>query len=301
MLPRHLALALLGPQQFGVNKMSQISNQKIVFKKFVGEDDPKVLIDYLELKSKLSKSILKKVLNNGGVWLKKFKSAKMVRVRRANTDIFKDSSIEFYYDPEILNLVPPVAKLLFDQKEWGIWFKPQGLLSQGTDYSDHCTILRQVEKLKGNGHAFIVHRLDREAFGLILIAYTQKAAQIFSAKWQKSEVKKIYKIEVLGDIREKYPSGGEITFPLENKEAKTSFSILEANMNSSKLMVQIHTGRLHQIRKHFEMIGFPVLGDPRYGKGNKNLEGMRLMSYRLDFHDPISNQQINFALDDIPF
>jgi tRNA pseudouridine32 synthase/23S rRNA pseudouridine746 synthase len=273
----------------------------ITFKKFVKEDDPKILIDFLEKESKLSKSILKKVLNNGGVWLKKFKSSKMARVRRATTEIFKDSSIEFYFNPIFLTIVPPEAKLLLDQKDWGIWFKPQGLLSEGTDFADHCTILRQVEKLKGKGRAYPIHRLDREAFGVIVVGYNENAARVFSKKWQRGEVKKFYKVEVLGDIREKYPNGGDINLDLENKESKTTFEIIEANMNSSKLLVQIHTGRLHQIRKHFEMIGYPVLGDPKYGKGNKNLEGLRLMSYRLQFKDPFSNQQINFALDDFPF
>jgi tRNA pseudouridine32 synthase/23S rRNA pseudouridine746 synthase len=273
----------------------------ITFKKKVSEDDPKILIDYLEKETKLSKSILKKVLNNGGVWLKKFKSSKMVRIRRATVEIFKDSAIEFFYDPQFLNIVPPEAKLLLDHKEWGIWFKPPGLLSEGTDFADHCTILRQVEKLKGSGNAYPVHRLDREAYGLMLVAYTQKAAAIFSLKWQKAQVKKFYKVEVLGNIQTKYPEGGEINLVLDGKEAKTSFSLIEANINSSKLLVQIHTGRLHQIRKHFELIGFPVLGDPRYGTGNKNLEGLRLMSYRLEFMDSLSNKQINFALDDISF
>lgn len=281
--------------------MSQIPKDGIItFKKFVKEDDPKVLIDFLEKESKLSKSVLKKVLNNGGVWLKKFKLSKMVRVRRATTEIFKDSSIEFYYNPIFLTIVPQEAKLLLDHKEWGIWFKPQGLLSEGTDFADHCTILRQVEKLKGKGNAYPVHRLDREAFGLIVVAYTDKAARVFSQLWQRGQVKKFYKVEVLGDISEKYPNGGEINLELEMKEAKTNFSIIESSINSSKLLVQLHTGRLHQIRKHFEMIGYPVLGDPRYGKGNKNLEGLRLMAYRLEFKDPFSNQQINFALDDIP-
>ena len=278
-----------------------MSKEIIVFKKTVKDDDPKILIDYLEKESKLSKSVLKKVLNNGGVWLKKFKNAKMVRTRRANTELFKDAAIEFYYDPQFINIIPPDAKVLLDHKEWGIWFKPQGLLSQGTDFGDHCTILRQVEKLKGNGKAFAIHRLDREAYGLMLIGYSEKAARLFSGIWQEGIVKKMYKVEVLGDIREKYPTGGEINLSLDGKAAQTTFKIINANQNSSKLLVQIKTGRLHQIRKHFEMIGFPVLGDPRYGKGNKNLEGLRLMSYQLEFNDPFSKTQINFALDDIPF
>jgi tRNA pseudouridine32 synthase/23S rRNA pseudouridine746 synthase len=296
-----LVQVLLGHQLFGANKKMQKPGI-ITFKKFVKEDDPKILIDFLEKESKLSKSILKKVLNNGGVWLKKFKSSKMIRVRRATMEIFKDSSIEFYYDPELMSIVPPEAKVLLDQKEWGIWFKPQGLLSQGTDFADHCTILRQVEKIKGNGNAYAISRLDREAFGLIFIAYTDKAARIFTKIWQDRKAEKIYKVEVLGNIKDQFPEGyGEITLALDGKDAKTTFTTIEANINTSKLLVQIHTGRLHQIRKHFHMIGFPVMGDPRYGTGNKNQEGLRLLSFQLNFRDPLSDKQINFALDDISF
>jgi tRNA pseudouridine32 synthase/23S rRNA pseudouridine746 synthase len=271
---------------------------QITFKKVVGLDEPKVLIDYLEFKTKLSKSILKKVLNNGGVWLKKFPSSKLQRTRRATTELNSDSYIEFFYDPEFLNIDIPESKLLLDQKEWGLWYKPAGVLSQGNEYGDHCTILRAVEKVKGPKKAYLVHRLDREAHGVMLIAYTEKAARIYSLKWQKGQVKKFYKIEVLGNVLDDFPEGvGEITIPLDGKESKTTFVVTKASINSTFLDVQIHTGRLHQIRRHFDLIGFPVIGDPKYGKGNKNRDGMKLMSYKLEFKDPLSEKQISFALD----
>jgi tRNA pseudouridine32 synthase/23S rRNA pseudouridine746 synthase len=263
------------------------------------DDDSIILINYLEKKSKLSKSILKKVLNNGGVWLKKFKSSKLSRVRRATTELNKDSYIEFFYDPDFLDMEIPEAKILLDNKDWGLWYKPQGLLSQGNEFGDHCTIIRSVEKIKGPKKAYLVHRLDREAHGLMLLAYNEKSARIFSTKWQKGQVKKFYKVIVLGDISKKYPENkGEIVLNLDNKECRTSFEVISIEGGNSTLMVQIHTGRLHQIRRHFEMIGFPVIGDPRYGNGNKNKDGMKLMSYRLQFKDPFTDTQINFALDE---
>jgi tRNA pseudouridine32 synthase/23S rRNA pseudouridine746 synthase len=214
-------------------------------------------------------------------------------------DLNTDSYVEFYYDESFVNLKVPDAKVLLDKKEWGLWYKPAGMLSQGTEYGDHCTILRAVEKLKGPKKAFLVHRLDREAHGLILMAYTEKAARLFSELWQKGRVNKFYKIIVLGDIRSKFPAGrGEINLKLDNKDSKTSFSLINVIDDKSILEVQIHTGRLHQIRRHFEAIGFPVMGDPKYGKGNKNKEGMKLLSFRLEFIDPFTQQQISFALDD---
>jgi len=53
---------------------------------------------------------------------------------------------------------------------------------------------------------------------------------------------------------------------------------------------------LHQIRRHFDSIGYPVLGDPKYGAGNKNEEGMKLVATRLILKDPFSKQDIDFSL-----
>lgn len=283
--------------------MTEQTVRPFTVKKSVKEGDPLVLIDFLEKHTKLSKSVLKKVLNNGGVWLRKFGNSKRLRVRRATAELTNESHVEFFFDPRYLTLEIPEAREVFSQKEWGIWYKPPGLLSQGTDFGDHCSILRQVEKSLENkrSKAFLVHRLDREAHGLMVFAYTPKAAAAFSKLWQNSEVEKFYKVEVVGNIQKKYPAGGEIKFKIDGKNAYTTFTILEQKENSAILLVQIHTGRLHQIRRHFEELGYPVLGDPKYGTGNKNAEGIRLLAYQLKFTDPMSKNEINFELTDVAF
>jgi len=273
---------------------------EIKFKSVVSEGDPLVLIDFLESKTKLSKSILKKVLNIGGVWLKKFPSSKLVRCRRATTEIFLKSYIEFYYDPKFLSITTEEPKELIGKKNWGLWFKPAGVLSQGNEYSDHASILRLVQKIKNLKDVYPVHRLDREASGVMIVAYHHKLANLFSKMFQAHRVKKIYKIEVLGNVQEKYPEGsGQINLNLDNKEAKSLFKILEQRKNTTLLEVEILTGRLHQIRRHFDLIGFPVMGDPKYGKGNKNKDGMKLLAYKIEFMDPESKELISFALNDI--
>lgn len=271
--------------------MNEIANNKpITFKKKVREGDPLVLIDFLEKYSKLSKSTLKKVLNNGGVWVRLFNNSKLVRNRRATHEITLESLVEFYYDPKLTSMIVPEGKEVFKSREWGLWYKPQGLLSQGTEFGDHCSILRQIEKAKNK--AWLVHRLDREANGLMLFAYTKNAARLFSELWQKHQVRKLYKVEVVGAIKD----AGEITIELDAKEARTTFTVLETGMHTSKLLVEIHTGRLHQIRRHLDMIGHPVLGDPKYGVGNKNTDGLKLMAFQLIFRDPLSQKEINFQL-----
>lgn len=279
--------------------MTDLSSRPFSMKKSVRADDPLVLIDFLEKHTKLSKTTLKKVLNNGGVWLRKLSSSKRLRTRRATTPLTLESHIEFYYDPKFLNMDLPVAREVLSNKEWGLWYKPPGLLSQGTDFGDHASILRQVEIAKGK--AFLVHRLDREAHGLMLFAYTHHAAGAFSTLWQQGIVNKFYKVEVLGNIQLHFPEGGEINFMVDGKEARTTFKILEQKEYTAIILAQIHTGRLHQIRRHFEELGYPVVGDPKYGVGNKNDQGIRLMAYQLKFINPLTKKEINFELSDVIF
>ncbi|MBC7429193.1 MAG: RluA family pseudouridine synthase [Bacteriovorax sp.] len=268
-------------------------------KKSVKEGDPLVLIDFLEKHTKLSKTTLKKVLNNGGVWLRKLATSKRLRTRRATTPLTEESHIEFFYDPKFLTLEVPEAREVLSNKDWGLWYKPPGLLSQGTDFGDHASILRQVEQAKGK--AFLVHRLDREAHGLMLFAYTHHAAGSFSTLWQQGIVNKFYKVEVLGNIQKQFPDGFDITFKVDGKEARTTFKILEQKEYTAIILAQIHTGRLHQIRRHFEELGYPVVGDPKYGVGNKNDQGIRLMAYQLKFINPLTKKEINFELSDVVF
>jgi len=282
--------------------MFDANNPEKIFtvKKSVREGDPLVLIDFLEKYTGLSKSTLKKVLNNGGVWLRKFNNQKRVRVRRATTEINSESHIEFFYDPKVINAPVVDAREIFHHKNFGVWYKPQGLLSQGTEYGDHCSILRQVEKKYPK--VFLVHRLDREAHGLMVFAYDHKIAAELQVQWEKNFVKKYYKVEVLGNIQKRYPKGGEVTSKLDGKPAHTTFEILEQKEDSAVLRVQIHTGRLHQIRRHMEEIGFPVMGDPKYGRGNKNAEGLKLLAYELSFNDPHTRKEMSFKLgDDVAF
>jgi len=282
--------------------MFDANNPEKIFtvKKSVREGDPLVLIDFLEKYTGLSKSTLKKVLNNGGVWLRKFNNQKRVRVRRATTEINSESHVEFFYDPKVINAPVAEAREIYHQKNFGVWYKPQGLLSQGTEYGDHCSILRQVEKKYPK--VFLVHRLDREAHGLMVFAYDHKIAAELQIQWEKNFVKKYYKVEVLGNIQKRYPKGGEVTSKLDGKPAHTTFEILEQKENSAVLRVQIHTGRLHQIRRHMEEIGFPVMGDPKYGRGNKNDAGLKLLAYELSFNDPHTRKEMTFKLgDDVAF
>lgn len=263
------------------------------FKKAFQEEKGE-LIEFLATETKLSKSLLKKLLTNGAVWLKKAKSGKRNRIRRATFELHKGSVVELFFDPKFLDVEITPPHVLKENKNWGLWYKPPGVLSQGNNYGDQASLERFVGKSKHE--VFLLHRLDREAHGIMLLAYNEKTARIFSEKFQRRTIKKFYQVEVLGDMSKEQPASGDIEFELDGKPSKTSFEILKVNTElepvTTTLKVEIHTGRLHQIRRHLDMLDFPVMGDPKYGKNNKNSDGIKLKAFRLEFKDPYSQEWI---------
>ena len=89
---------------------------------------------------------------------------------------------------------------------------------------------------------------------------------------------------------------GTIDQPLDGKSAVTEFIVTgyDTALNISVVDIIIHTGRKHQIRRHFEAVGSPVIGDPLYGSGNKNTTGLKLAATSLEFHCPIQGKNMVF-------
>ncbi len=106
-------------------------------------------------------------------------------------------------------------------------------------------------------------------------------------------------MQVVGDIGARLGAQGRLDQPLDGKAAVTEYRVLDwdAAANRSTLAVRIQTGRLHQIRRHLADAGFPVLGDPRYGQGNKSAEGLRLAAVGLTFSCPRRKQPVEYQLD----
>lgn len=274
--------------------------QKLTKEFIVKAEDAGNLCDLLHRQSALSKVKIKEALKCGACRIQKKDSKVKKRTRKAKTIVQGGDHLSFHYDPEILALQLPPPELIHDCTRYTVWDKPAGMLSQGTQFADHCSMLRQVELLyERKRQVYLVHRLDREASGLFLVAHDKKTAAQFSLLFQNRLVQKKYLIEVLGNIADG-SSGqtGQISSKLDGKPAETTYSVLSYSpaTNSSKLLVQINSGRFHQIRRHFASIHHPVMGDPRYGVGNKNKEGLRLRAVILSFVCPISRKFVEYHL-----
>lgn len=252
--------------------------------------------DLLSAETGLSRSKIKEAMAKGAVWLEK-KKGKRRRLRRATAIPQTGNILTLYYDETLLALVPPVARCLHDQGHYSVWHKPAGLMSQGTEYGDHCSLLRQAELFfHPQRLVFLVHRLDREAEGLMLIAHSKEAAGKLSTLFQQNLIRKSYHVEVRGNLFARKET--KIDIPLDNKPAQTEYQVLshDPRSNTSKAVVRIKTGRLHQIRRHFDLIGFPVMGDPRYGSGNKTSRGLQLIAVELLYVCPFTERETVFSL-----
>jgi len=269
--------------------------QELSFTKTVGPNDPTTACKFLAEFTALSKSRIKDAMGKGAVWLKKQKG-KQHRIRRATAGLRPGDTLSIYYDQALLSKPPPLPELVSDRTRYSVWVKPAGLMSQGTKYGDHCSLLRQAElHFKTKRKVYLIHRLDREASGLVLLAHDQTAAGRLSRLFQKQQIIKRYTARVLGNLADTL-AGDKIDLELDGKSALTEVTVdhYDHETHTSRVYSVIRTGRQHQIRRHFEMIGHPVMGDPRYGKGNKNKEGMQLAATALEFQCPINKKRLVF-------
>ncbi len=250
----------------------------------------------LARRSGLSKTRIKQAMNKGAVWIKRRRGRRR-RVRRATTRPVPGDRIELYYDAAILDRQSPAPECVADHANFSVWFKPAGMLTQGTHFGDHCSLLRSVAKaFKHQRQVFPVHRLDREARGLVLIAHDRPTAEGLSKLFRRREVTKGYHAILKGRLRSS-PGFHTITAPLDGKPAVTRYRVLEQACAADQTVVAIwiETGRRHQIRRHFEGIAHPLLGDPRYGRGNQDADGLQLWASLLAFICPQCGKKHHYA------
>ena len=239
--------------------------------------------------SQLSVGRVKSAMNKGAVRLQRGKRWRILR--RASTQLRLGDKLSLNYDEDILAQLPLTATCIADEITAGysVWHKPAGMLAQGTVWGDHCSLLRQVEKyFTPQRDVYLVHRLDREASGLMLIAHQRRAASALSQIFQQNKISKIYRAVVKGKPEQQ----GVIELTLDEKTARTEYRLLKYSEqhDEATLEVSIVTGRKHQIRRHLAAIGHPVMGDPAYGQHNKTPRGLQLIATRLAFTCPMSKQ-----------
>jgi len=208
-------------------------------------------------------------------------------------------TLHLYYDEKVLSEIPPRPLLVADEEMYSIWYKPYGLRSQGSKWGDHCTINRWVEQnFNPQRPAFIVHRLDRAATGLIIIAHSRQAAAAFTQAFSERLISKHYLVVVQGCFPDQQ-SPVRLDSAIDDKKSLRYAQRLsyDADLNRSLLRVKIETGRKHQIRIHLSGYGFPVIGDRLHGSAADACD-LQLTAYELEFNCPLGSGNKHYLLDE---
>lgn len=155
----------------------------------------------------------------------------------------------------------------------------------------------------------IVHRLDKDTSGLMLVAKNGKTHEALSMMIANKEVERHYLAIVDGVIKH---DSGTIDAPIgrdpnnrqkmavtdvHGKEAVTHFKVLETFLNHTLVECILETGRTHQIRVHMAYIGYPVTNDPMYGRGKSTEFGQMLHSKSIKFKHPSTGKELFFEVD----
>ena len=231
-------------------------------------------------------------------------------------EVVKGDKVSVIIPPPKKPDIKPVAMeldIIFEDENIIVINKPSGLVVHPAPGNWNNTLvnglLAYTDDLSGiNGikRPGIVHRLDKDTSGVMIVAKNNNSHQSLAEQFKKRKVKKVYHTIVKGVLP--YESG-KIDAPIgrdpdnrkkmavkknNSKKAVTSFKLLEKRDNFSYVQIQLLTGRTHQIRVHFSYIGHPVVGDKKYGNNNNQVSRQLLHAREIGINHPVSGKWKTF-------
>ena len=259
-------------------------------------------LDCLSEHTPFSRQQLKLAMHKGALWITPASKTNKTdarqhskhtrRLRRGKKALSNGDQLHLYYNEALLQQEPPAATLIEDAGSFSVWRKPYGMLSQGSKWSDHCTLTRWAEQhLSPERPAFLIHRLDRATSGLMVIAHTKGCARTLARAFEQRQTDKRYQAIVEGEFPKSPITQQE---PIDERDASSHFQRLgfDAERNVSLVDVHIETGRKHQIRRHLSALGFPIVGDRLHGNATADEINLQLCAYRLSFPDPLDTSAV---------
>lgn len=262
--------------------------------------------------NELSRTMIKKLIESNNILIND-KSEKVSYKVQANDNI----SIDVPEAKETkLKAQEIPLDIIYEDNDIIVVNKPKGMVVHPANGNPDGTLVNAIlaickNSLSGIGGELrpgIVHRLDKDTSGLIIVAKNDKAHINMSEQIKERNVKKTYIALVRGNVPEEeatinMPIGRstkdrkKMAVTKNGKQAITHFKVLKRYSKYTLLEIKIETGRTHQIRVHMAEIGYPVVGDAVYsnGKNEFGIEGQMLHAYKLEFMHPITNKHMELT------
>lgn len=206
--------------------------------------------------------------------------------------------------------------IIFEDYDIIVINKPRGMVVypapgnySGTLVNALLNYTTDLSKCSGEARPGIVHRLDKDTSGVMVVAKTDAVHMNISKQLKNRQVEKIYHTLVWGQVQEdkatinapigRHPKRRNqmLVTAKNSREAITYIDVLERFEGFTYLQAKIETGRTHQIRVHLKFIRHPILGDPVYSKKKTPFEikGQALHAYKLGLHHPRTNEYVEFT------
>jgi len=264
----------------------------------IGERLDKFL--HAQLNNEISRSKLTKIINNGKVTVNGKAITKAGHELRTNDIIEIEIIAENKLDK--LEAVNIPLEIVYEDEFLAVVNKPAGIaVHPAPSIKEHTLVnalkyhFKELSESGGAERAGIVHRLDKETSGLLIIAKKDKTHEKLSEMFQKREIVKIYKAVVYGKFKEQkqtinLPMGRaqndrkKMVVRRDGRNAITHYKVMENYGMFSVVNISLETGRTHQIRVHLTHFNHSIIGDKLYGTGRwKGIENTQLQSYIKNF------------------
>ena len=292
--------------------------KKMTIKKFKIEDLDGVRIDvFLSGQLNLTRSHIKKLCDDGNVKCnnKLVKASKIVK-NGEQIEVMLPENKNLDLEPKNMPL-----NIVYQDQDLAVIDKPQGLTVHAGSGTNGDTLvnalLYHLDNLSGiNGviRPGIVHRIDKNTSGLLVVAKNDKAHLSLAKQLEDKTCHRIYLALLEGVVKD--DSGTIHTFidrsqkdrtkmavSKSGREAITDYKVIKRYAQHTLCEFSLKTGRTHQIRVHSKHMGHPVVGDKEYGFKNQKfkLDGQLLHAYKLEFVHPTTNKFVSFTSELPPY
>ena len=252
--------------------------------------------------------LIEKNLRNGKIKLNKKKVKSSTKIKTNDLINFFNFNFQKYilqkkqkYNPNNEIIKENENLIIENNDDFIVLNKKSGISVQGgTKSKKNLVDIFSKSEIFKNSKPFSVHRLDKDTSGVFIMAKNRETAQLLTSLFRLRKVHKTYLAICIGEIEKIKGNLKNDLIRYENKKkiiekAETHYSVVDKNNKSSLVKMKPVTGRKHQLRKHFYMIGHSILGDDKYNsqKNNKSI-GKNLMLHSYEIKFMINNKKFTF-------